>query len=307
MKYVFFFILILSINSCDNSALNKLEEKKNSINVEEKNVNNKINTSDKKLNFKTDKIIFARDVNTGNNFWGISDFKYISQITDSSKINYFENLLDKSYKKGYCCCPNRGYSILFFDKTNNYKTYFIDTVGSQDYLIFTTDYQFSHSITKSDWNNLLKSSQIISNREYFLCDLTYAREFFQFTRKNNLPVINSLRSSDMWVTKDGYFKFTTTRVAKNLTENEIVDNIKDKYPGDNYKIEISGSNRLGSTSDCSDCYTEYTVTIFCNKEFYDKFDLYKPKSYYQPFCAEFLVFGSKEQLASFDFFSENSK
>jgi hypothetical protein len=216
-------------------------------------------------------------------------------------IRQFEKLLKDTYKHGYCCCPNKGYNILFYDKTNNFKTYFVDTTGSgNDLLIYTYSFQFSHSVAKSDWSKLLKEGEKINRNEYFTCDLNKARRLYAYTVKNDLPVINSRRMPDEWHTYDGEFKITVSKVGKELTEEEIIGNISKAYPKGKYKIEISGSSKLCGSYKGGDCIWEYTATVYCNKDFYDNFDIYKPKSYYHTLCAEILVLGQGQLLNGLD-------
>lgn len=289
MKFIS--IIIISAIFCSCSEINKKSTDKEF----------KLTKTQEVTQNETNKIIIARDVNIEDNFWGPSNFDRFYEITDTVTIREFEDFLKKTYKQGYCCCPDRGYNIMFYDNTNNYKTYFIDTVESkEDLLIYSYSYQFSHKITKSEWHHFLSTAKKITSNEYFICKLNVARRLHQYTDKNNLLIINSRRSSEKWIKYDGHFKFTVSRVGEKLTEQEIISNIKKTYPNDQYDIEITNSTQMCGSSNDNTCLWEHTVNISCNKSFYDKFQLYQPKSFYKTFCPEILVLGSEKSLQGLD-------
>lgn len=225
----------------------------------------------------------------------------IYEATNEQQFNEFEQILKESKRTGYCCCPKRNYTISFYDKTNNYENYFVDTLEFKDKVrIYQSSFQFSYFVDKKRWSAFLNQLNAISFNEYNIYDLNLARKVYDFTLKNDLTVITSNRVSKQWMYFDGDFKVKISTVGEKLEEDKIYKNIKNVYPNDKYKIETISHYQMCGSYDGHDCYEEYILQIFCNKSFYDKFDIYTPKSFYDKANAEFYVLGSREELNKID-------
>ena len=71
--------------------------------------------------------------------------KLIYETKDQKVIDDFEKMTKQGKRTGYCCCPDRNYTIAFYDKTNNYQDYYVDTVEFKDKVrIYQSSFQFGH-------------------------------------------------------------------------------------------------------------------------------------------------------------------
>jgi len=232
----------------------------------------------------------------------------IYQAKGKKMIDEFKQLTRDARRTGYHCCPDHNYTIAFYNGTRHFQNYYVDTTGSKSMVaIFEASYQFSYIIDKIKWRNFLTTLDKISFNEYFITDIKTAREVYSYTVHNDLPVINSNRTSKEWMMFDGDFKVKVAVVGEKLDEAKIYTNIKKAYPNDSFKIEtISQSNECGS-NDGHDCYGEAVLRIFCNKDFYDKFKIYQPKSFYDEAIPEFYVVGTRRELDKIDKLAEKEE
>lgn len=287
MKYIVKFLL------CINLVFVSCNEQKQTVipPVKEQKIAQKI------ILHKTDKFIitdFASEVGYGDTTWVNSKYNPAYETTDTSVIKKFEQLLKDKKKKKYCCCPSRSFILSFFDNNKNYKSYVIEILKEKDsILVYDYSYQFSSKISKNQWNDLLKKSKKLIAYHSFSCDLNNSRMVFKYAKENKLTIAYNYKDSREWPYYDGDFKFTVSKFGKKLTENEIKDNIRKAYPNIEYKVELSNYYELCGSYDpnVDDCKTKYTVTISCSKDFYNKFNLYQPKSIYSKFCPNFLILG----------------
>jgi hypothetical protein len=222
--------------------------------------------------------------------------------TKSEKIiEKFEQMTSDAERTGYCCCPDHNYLIAFFDGKVNYKEYFVDTLEFADKVrIFQISYQYSYIVDKKTWTEFLDMLDQISFNEYFLTDLEIARGLYALAEENDLQIISSNRFSKEWMHFDGDFKIKVGAVGQHLDEAKVYENIKKAYPDDIFKIETISHYKMGGTYDGKDSYSELILQIFCNKGFYEKFNIYTPKSYFEEAKAEFYVLGSRGDLNKLD-------
>jgi hypothetical protein len=255
---------------------------------------------EKKQEYKCDRVLITKYEKTNSYNKNQINYRPFSteQIIDV-KINDFNKLIKKSNKTGYCCCPERDFQILFFDKINNYKKYIVDTTTSTKQIrVFETSYQYSYLIDKLDWDEFLKSQKIIDFREYSIYDFTKSKKAYQYVKTNNLPVITSNTTSEKWMEYEGDFKVSISTVGKKINENEIYKNIYRQYPKENYKIETIGKYQMCDSYDGNDCYEEYVLKIYCSKDFHDIFEAYLPKSFFDKAIGTFIVVGTQNELES---------
>lgn len=266
-------------------------------------------THDNKKIFNTTKIILAEYFQEKYNFWGQSNYSNVIEWSGAEQIEKFEKLLKETIQSSNLGYPTQGFVLTFYDKDLNYRTYFIDTLESKSFVeIYNITFEFSHKIPKAKWKEALRWGKRITKNEYFISDLKIARKVFDYAIKLNLPVVYSYRfSNNKWPLYDGEFKFTASRAAKDLSIEEVINNVKKIYPKDKFCIEVTNYNRICGSYDGNDCITECTYTISCDTAFYRKFDIYKPKSYYRPLIAEILVLGTKESLKGLDKIAEKEK
>lgn len=240
--------------------------------------------------------------------YGPFSTELIYETEDQKVLDNFEQMTKQAKRTGYCCCPDRNYTISFYDKTNNYQDYFIDTVQFKDKVrIYQSSFQFSYIVDKLKWWNFLAELKKISYNEYFISDLKTARTVYAYTIENDLPIITSNRVSKEWMTFDGDFKVKVAVVGEKLDENKVYANIKKAYPKDTFKIGTIGHYQMCGSYDGNDCYEEVILQIFCNKDFYDKFKIYTPKSFYDEAIAEFYVLGERNELNKIDKLAEKEE
>ncbi len=233
--------------------------------------------------------------------YGSFSTELIYETIDQKVIYDFEQMIKQTKRTGYCCCPDRNYTISFYDKTNNYQDYFVDTVEFKDKVrIYQSSCQFSYIVDKIKWSKYLNELQKISFNEYFITDLKTARNVYSYTIVNNMPIVTSNRVSKEWMTFDGDFKVKVAVVGEKLDEEKVYANIKKAYPKDTFKIETISHYQMCGSDGGNDCYEEVILQIFSNKDFYDKFKIYSPKSFYDGAIAEFYVLGSMEKLNQID-------
>jgi len=260
----------------------------------------------KATNLECSKIIIRYcdySIPVDNYYWkfGFFSTKIIYEAKEKKLLNVFEQMLKESDKTGYCCCPHRDLYISFFNKTDNFKDYFVDTLEYKNRIrIFETNYQFSYIVEKNKWKSFLTQLSIINFKEYFISDLDLARKVYEYTLKNELSIVTSKKLTKEWMHFDGDFKVKISTVGEKLSEKKIYENIAKTYPNDNYKFETIGHYKKCGDSKVNDCYEEYILQIFCNKDFFDNFNLYAPKSFYEKAIANFCVLGSTHQLDEID-------
>lgn len=232
----------------------------------------------------------------------------IYETTDKKTLMDFEQMTRQAERTDYCCCPDRNYTISFYDKTNNYENYFVDTVEFKDKVrIYQSSFQFSYIVDKIKWSRYLTDLKKISFNEYFISDLKTARNVYTYTIENDLPIITSNRVSKEWMTFDGDFKVKVAVVGEKLDEAKVYANIRKAYPKDTFKIETISHYKMCGSYDGHDCYEEVILQIFCNKDFYDKFNIYTPKSFYDEAIAEFYILGTREKLNQIDKLAKKEK
>jgi hypothetical protein len=224
----------------------------------------------------------------------------IYEATGASLMDY-DRMLALAERTGYCCCPDRCYTVSLYSGTEEYETLFVDTVTSRDQVqIFESDYQHSYLVNRKDWLSFLSKTRRISFNEYFITDLEAARRVFNYTREHDLPVITSNRVSKEWMHFDGSFTIKIADIGGEINEHEVYNKIMRTYPKDSYKVETISEYRMCGSYSGDDCYNELILRIFCDKDFYDKFNLYGPRSYYEEALAEFYVLGARERLNALD-------
>lgn len=210
-------------------------------------------------------------------------------------------LLAKSKKTGYCCCPNRNLSINFYNKTREFDTKLVDTTEYKDkVIIFDEGYQSSNIVSKTDWNNFLNETELLTSNEYFSTNLNSARKVYNYALKNNLVLKTSNKVSKNWMFFDGEFFLKVKEYGNELKAEDLVDKIKEEYKDDKFEIEVLFQKHSYSKdkSEYYDC--EIEMKIYCNKDFYNKFNLYKSKSTFKKTNAEFFVLGKSETLNQID-------
>ncbi len=240
--------------------------------------------------------------------YGPFSTELIYETKDQKVLDDFDKMTNQAKRTGYYCCPNRNYIISFYDRTYNYQNYFVDIDEFKDKVrIFQSGLQFSYIVQKTKWLEFLTELNKISFNEYFIPDLKIARKLFKYTIDNDLPIIISNRSSKEWMTFDGDFKVKVAVVGEKLDEGKVYANIKKAYPNDNFKIETISQYRMCGSNEGNDCYEEVILQIFCNLDFYIKFNIYTPKSFYNKAIAEFYILGKREQLNQIDKFVKKEK
>lgn len=262
-------------------------------------INNVKKTQFNKTQFNAEKLIITKVHKTGVANWVNQVYDEIFEVKDRQTIDRFDTLLKKNLVQDYFnTIPE--YSIAYYDKNYNYDVLRVSVRSDYDTVfVFDDHFQFYFKIHKRKWENLLIKSTRISNREIKLFDLNAARRILKYCTINNLPVVLNPDYQKNWPYFDGQFVFTVKRVGKAFGYDEIENNIKRNYPKDKYVLSY-GSGSVCSCPNCEDCLHETSVTIICNKSFYTKFNLYKPKSFYDDYYADFNVLGSEIQLLQLD-------
>ena len=233
--------------------------------------------------------------------YGPFSTELIYETKDQKVLDDFYLMTKQAKKTLYFCCPERNYTISFYDKTSNYQDYFVDMVEFKDKVrISQSDLQFSYIVEKKRWLSFLTKLKKISFNEYFISDLKTARKVYNYTIVNDLPIITSNIVSKEWMTFDGDFKVKVAVVGEKLDEAKVYANIINAYPKDTFKIETISHYRECGFNKGNDCYEEVILQIFCNKDFYDKFKIYTPKSFYDKAIAKFYILGTREKLNQID-------
>lgn len=299
MKILKFYILILSLTifSCQQNSQDKQNRTKETKGTSKKNAEPKFSCSRILVSFYDNNVIPSKS----NKNYGTFSTELIYETKEQKIIDEFVQMTRLAFRTGYCCCPKRNYTISFYDKTNNYEDYFVDTIEFKDKVrIYQASFQFSYIVEKVKWRNYLTKLNEISFNEYFITNLKTAREVYAYTIEKDLPIITSNRFTKEWMNFDGDFKVKVAVVGEKLNEAKVYQNINMAYPKDKFKIETISQYQMCGSYDGHDCYEEIILQIFCNKDFYDKFEIYKPKSFYDTASAEFFVLGTRENLNKID-------
>ena len=85
-----------------------------------------------------------------------------------------------------------------------------------------------------------------------------------------------------------------------LDGEKIIKEIKKKYPNYRFKIDI-GSSDIGYNADYNLINSKTDVTIYCNKDLYNKFAIFNTKKYlFKETKAQFYIIGSEKELENFE-------
>lgn len=218
----------------------------------------------------------------------------------SGTVKQFDSLLKTGKRTGYCCCPQTNYKISFYNNTDEFDNYYVDTLELKDTVrIYQTSFQFSYLIEKEKWIKFLRNTKKITYKEYKTNNLTLAREIFKISQKSNLPILTSHNVSDYWMYFNGSFNAQISSNEEELDDEKIIEELNDKYSNINYKINV-GSIDI-ERNDRNLIKSTVETTVYCNKDFYDKFSIFKTKKYlFKETKAQFYVIGSQKQLENFD-------
>jgi hypothetical protein len=312
--YIFFSVLILILISCSDKITEEKEIKENTnVDTNETKIENIKAKGAVIDNFKvTDLKSYDRVICT----------PYSNKTIDRSWINFapfskefvldiapisFLSMLSDAEKTGYCCCPERNLLLMFFDKDLNSRKVFIDTISSDKVVrLYESGYQYSYLIEKTIWREFIASQTEINYCEYFIMDIDISKKVYRYLEENKLPFLTSNSTSEKWMDFEGDFKVTISTVGKKISENDIYKNLYDIYGDENYRIETIGKYQMCSSGE-NDCYEEYVLKIYCDKEFYDNFDTYLPKSFFDKAIGNFIVLGKKEELKKLEDLYPNEK
>lgn len=242
------------------------------------------------------KLIITEIKKNGTKNWSVSDYENVFELSDTNVMNEFDRLLAKNYVSEYFNnIPE--YSLLYFCGSHNCRQYRADTSLIKDTVILFNDgFQFHIKIAIRDWNNLLQRCERIQSQQMELFDLNSARKILEYCDQRRIPIILDGDYQDKWPDFDGEFQFNVTKIQGYVNEKEIYNNIKTNFPDDRYEIKLTGSGWTCSCPNCKDCKHECTFTIYCDQKFYDKFNLYQPKSWFDEYYATFKVLGTPEEL-----------
>lgn len=214
--------------------------------------------------------------------------------TDALK---FERLLINAEKTAYCCCPQKTFIMAFFNNTTEFDNYDVDTTEFKNKIrIYDTSFQFSYLVDKASWNNFLKNASTNDTFRYSSSDLLKGRKIYEFAESHNLILKSSSNVSSNWMFFDGEFTLKVKENGKELKAIDIVNKIKNAFQDFKFKAEVV--KHLQSYSPDKKIYfdSEIEMIIYCNKNFYDKFNLYKSKSKFRYTRAEFFVTGERKKI-----------
>lgn len=245
---------------------------------------------------ETDKFIITGIEMNGLKKWDNLDLNKISEIKNDTVIKEFVELYEKNFVREYFNrTPN--FEISLLSKNKFIGAFLISISTKLDYVyIYDSSYQSYSKIKYSDWTKLLNSSSDKTYKNIKLFDLKIARDIYRYCNSQNLPVVLKNDYQKEWIEYDGQFKFNITKIEDEIEEKEYICRIRHKFKNNKFKIKTSGWSYTCSCKDCNDCMNELTFTIYCNKEFYNKFDLVSPKSRFDEFYAEFEVIGDQKEL-----------
>ncbi len=147
---------------------------------------------------------------------------------------------------------------------------------------------------------VFKQTKKNTYKEYKINNLTLARELFKVSQKSNLPILTSHNVSDYWMYYNGSFDAQISSSEVELDDEKIIEEINKKYSNFEFKIDI-GSSDISYAQNNDLIKSTIDVTVYCNKDFYDKFSIFKTKKYlFKETKAQFYVIGSQKQLENFD-------
>jgi predicted small secreted protein len=257
----------------------------------------------KKKTSKYDRIIISRYQKRERPF--VSDLRDYKPFTTEEildvDLNQFEVLLTKGRKTGYCCCPERDYQIIFFNGAEETKRFFINKNSSKTQIrIYQRRYQFSYLIDKVIWNEFISNQKKIDFSIYNIREYSKSQEAFEYLISKRLPNLTSETTSLKWMEFEGEFNVSISTVDKKISEEDIYKNIYKQYPNGGYKIETIGKYKMCGSINGHDCYEEYVLRIYCNKDFHDKFNTYLPKSYFDEAVGAFMVLGDSSELSKME-------
>jgi hypothetical protein len=222
-----------------------------------------------------------------------SDSETVFAVADTSEIARFRTLVKSKKQWG------------FLNYRSNFSIHFYNKEGDQ-IESWETDYGFKDSIwiigpgdkcliSRKEWEDFFHKATLVKSAYYSLMDLDVSRNIRNYCRSNHIPFAQE-NKQEPWLEFEGEFSFTTKRVGKAISKDEILKNIQHRYPKEKYQTDISGwyEDSLDD-KDTSKLYWQ-TVTVKCDDEFFKKFDLYYPKTGFKYYYPEFTVYGSANEL-----------
>ncbi|MFT3796540.1 hypothetical protein [Flavobacterium sp.] len=216
-------------------------------------------------------------------------------LFESTQISTFEDLLESSEKTSYCCCPTPNLEISFYNNNSEFDSYLVDTIEFKNKVrIFDKGYQFSYLVNKKKWKEYLKDKKI-KNRHYRTSDLAAARKIYNICLENNLIVKNAPTVSKHWMSYDGEFTFIVEEKGKKIAEDFHLE-LKKKYSEKNFKTQFIYQKHIYNEDKSKYYQSRIELIIFCNKDFYNAFDLQGKKSKFRKTKADFFILGPNKKL-----------
>jgi len=250
---------------------------------------------------------------TSRSYYKDYDFsKKIIKIETIKTVNKYYDLFTNKSNAGYNLSQSRDLILTFIDSSYRRKTFFVDTVMyDNEVLIYPSNYNNCSTMDKTEWNNLIKKGEIVANKNYHISDLITAKKVLKIIKESNLTILKNGVMDNLWEIYEGKFYVQISKIGKSepkdFSEETILSNIKKVYPNDHYTFGSSNRYQMCGSYDGHDCVEEYTIEINCNREFYDKFNLYSPKSYFDNFYASFLALGDSLDLQKINEIIKNKK
>ena len=309
MKIISLIILILILSSCNDDTFNNEQSIKNTNYSSSKSDLKDYELKREKIHGQVISLIIGNyNVYTFNH---LDLSKNIVKVSNRETVDKYYNLFTTNSNVGYCCCPSRDLVITFVDSSYSRKTFFVDTVMyDNEVLIFPLNYNRCTTLNKKEWYDLVNQGISVSKKDYFIKDLTIAREVLKIINESNLILLKNSIQDNPWEIHDGKFYIQVAKIGQTnrneFSEEVILSTIKQVYPDDYYTFGLSKRFQMCESYDGHDCIEEYTIEINCNYDFYEKFNIYTPKSYFVDFSASFVAVGDSSLLRKIDILIEEN-
>ncbi|MBL7884847.1 MAG: hypothetical protein JNL69_12310 [Bacteroidia bacterium] len=225
--------------------------------------------------------------------------------TDTTIISKFRQYLDRKYVREYSYGHVSPWDYsLWLGIGDKSCLYFVKTNWKTDSVMIVKDgYQGYASMSKLEWSSYIQTFRNVYQKKYKILNLKNAKRVYQYNSANNIAAQYQIdkygelseKPNIEWLNYEGFFKYYDTINYEDLYGNKTLARLIALYPNDKFSIEISTVY-----ADLNKNEYQNSVTVFGNKQFFNKFQSQAIVSEWKPIEIFMTVISDKEHLSSID-------
>lgn len=253
----------------------------------------------KEIKASSPALIFISDYVWRSNY-NNSHLKTTLFQNDKEVLNQIKDTL-KRYKVNrysFLPTPHSFQFTIYDDKSFVIQNYYVDTSFKKGkVLLIPTHFQHRHELPISSWEALKTNFNNASKEDFFLLDLKEARQVSSIAKEKKLLILNQQSENRMWPYFDGEFAFSSIKIGNREEDSEIHNNIFSSFPQDSFQIISSNYKTwVRQVESIGESHHETIIKISSDSSFYDKFNIYSPKTFFKKYVANFVLIGTKNEL-----------